>query len=338
MLAYVIKNKIIGAIVLVILIPAVMQSLNQPSEQKDQQGSENLSAKSAIVDEEKNKANETENSVDRPAEIVQTNSEAPSGDLSRVIKVIDGDTISVEISGKEETVRLIGINTPETVDPRKPVECFGKEASKKANEILTGKSVRLESDSSAGETDKYNRLLRYIFLEDGTGFNKMIISEGFAYEYTYDLPYKYQAEFKKAEQEARDLKKGLWADGVCDLKINDSKTSDSNPVVAPEPAPVTTSMPVSGPVSAPTPTPEPPSASVPVPAPTPNPEPELETNSSQDTSETQSCLCSSNVYNCDDFRTYNEAQNLYNCCMGKVGSDIHRLDSDKDGLACESLP
>lgn len=136
--------------------------------------------------------------------------------LYRVTRVIDGDTIIIKIGNKAETVRLIGINTPETVDPRRPIECFGVEASNKAKEILNGESVRLEDDKLVGERDKYGRLLKYIFLENGTNFNEMMISEGYAYEYTYDLPYKYQSEFKQAEKEAKEMKKGLWAQGVCE--------------------------------------------------------------------------------------------------------------------------
>lgn len=135
--------------------------------------------------------------------------------LYSVISVIDGDTIQVMIDRKKETIRLIGINSPETVDPRKPVECFGKEASAFAKSKLTGKSVRLEADYTQGERDKYKRLLRYVFLDDGTNFGKLMISEGYAYEDTYDLPYKYQAEFKKAQKDAEVAKKGLWADNVC---------------------------------------------------------------------------------------------------------------------------
>ena len=71
-----------------------------------------------------------------------------------VTKVVDGDTIAVEMNGKKETVRLIGLDTPETVEPRKPVQCFGKQASDKAKEILSGKRVRLEMDASQGERDK----------------------------------------------------------------------------------------------------------------------------------------------------------------------------------------
>jgi micrococcal nuclease len=136
--------------------------------------------------------------------------------LYSVVKIIDGDTIDVLINDKVERLRLIGINTPETVDPRKPVECFGKEASNKAREILTDKKVFLESDTSQGDLDKYNRLLRYVFLEDGTNFNLLMIKEGYAYEYTYQTPYKYQLEFKNAQKEATSNKVGLWGD-VCQI-------------------------------------------------------------------------------------------------------------------------
>lgn len=153
----------------------------------------------------------------------QSKSPAPQSAAYKVARVIDGDTMAVEISGKTETVRLIGVNAPESVDPRRTVECFGKESSDKAKEILNNKSVKLEMDEAQEDRDKYGRLLRYVFLEDGTNFNKMMITGGFAYEYTYDLPYKYQSEFKEAEKEAREAQKGLWAQGACDAKINSPK-------------------------------------------------------------------------------------------------------------------
>ena len=169
---------------------------------------------------------------------VATSEKLPSGDASKanslaqtqelydVVKVVDGDTIDVSIDGKIERIRLIGIDTPETVDPRKPVQCFGVEASNKAKATLTGKKISLENDSTQGERDKYNRLLRYVFLEDGTNFNLFMIKEGYAYEYTYNLPYKYQSEFKQAQKDAEINKKGLWAPGACEEE--------------PTPAPVTT--------------------------------------------------------------------------------------------------
>jgi len=149
------------------------------------------------------------------------------GELYKVVNVVDGDTIDVEINGVKERIRLIGINTPEVVDPRKTVECFGREASNKAKSILSGQSVYLESDPSQGERDKYKRLLRYVFLADGTNFNLLMIKEGYAYEYTYNLPYKYQQEFKEAERYAKENKIGLWADDACSEKTTQSSKNNS---------------------------------------------------------------------------------------------------------------
>ncbi len=139
----------------------------------------------------------------------------PDG-LSPVIRVIDGDTIIVEVDGVQEKIRLIGVDTPEVVDPRKTVQCFGKEASEFTKNILTNARVRLESDPSQGERDRYGRLIRYVFLSDGTLLNKTIIMEGYGHEYTYRLPYRHQTEFKTAERIARESQKGLWAVGACD--------------------------------------------------------------------------------------------------------------------------
>ena len=146
--------------------------------------------------------------------------------MYQVVSVTDGDTLKVDINGTTETLRLIGIDTPETVDPRKPVQCFGEEASRKAKETLTGKKVSLEADPTQGERDKYQRLLRYVYLEDGTSFNRWMINEGYAHEYTYQSnPYKYQTEFKDAEKSARENKRGLWSDNT------DSHFQCSNQIV-----------------------------------------------------------------------------------------------------------
>ena len=134
-----------------------------------------------------------------------------SQDVAKVVRIIDGDTIDVQINNKMETVRLIGIDSPEIVDPRIPVQCFGSEASNYAKEILNNQTVKLEVDPTQGERDKYGRLLRFVFLPDGTNFNKLMISQGYAHEYTYKSnPYKYQSEFKNSEKEAREKGLGLW--------------------------------------------------------------------------------------------------------------------------------
>jgi micrococcal nuclease len=133
-----------------------------------------------------------------------------------VSRVVDGDTIEVIKDGIKEKVRLIGINTPETVDPRKKVECFGKEASAHAKEILLGQKVKLVSDDTQTKYDKYGRLLAYVYREDGLFVNKHMISEGYAYEYTYRVPYFFQNEFKEAQLKAQTEEKGLWKVGVCE--------------------------------------------------------------------------------------------------------------------------
>jgi len=134
-----------------------------------------------------------------------------------VVKVIDGDTFDISVKGKNKRVRLIGIDTPEFVDLRKPVQCYGREASSFAKNLLVNKAVRIENDITQGDVDKYQRLLRYVFLKDGTFVNKVMISEGYAHEYTYNSnPYKYQKEFIQAEREARNTKKGLWAEKTCE--------------------------------------------------------------------------------------------------------------------------
>lgn len=138
------------------------------------------------------------------------------GETYKVAKVIDGDTIEIDRYGKIETVRLIGVDTPETVDPRKPVQCFGKEASDNSKALLLGKRVRIETDPLVGERDKYNRLLAYVWLDDKQMLNQLLISGGYAHEYTYrSQRYKYQDQFKQAEMAARESGAGLWADNTC---------------------------------------------------------------------------------------------------------------------------
>jgi len=133
-----------------------------------------------------------------------------------VTKVVDGDTIEVQFEGVKETIRFIGIDTPETKDPRKPVQCFGKEASAKTSELLKNQFVRLESDSSQSNRDVYKRLLRYVYRDDGLFVNKFLIEEGFAYEYTYKSnPYMYQKDFIEAQHLAQEQQKGLWGQDVC---------------------------------------------------------------------------------------------------------------------------
>jgi micrococcal nuclease len=128
-----------------------------------------------------------------------------------VTKVVDGDTIWVRTGPTRVKVRLIGLDTPETVDPRKPVQCFGPEASRRAQQLLERQRVFLEFDPSQGQVDRYGRALAYVWLPDGRLFNEVMIAEGFATEYTYDRAYKYQRDFRSAQAAAQSAKRGLWS-------------------------------------------------------------------------------------------------------------------------------
>lgn len=140
---------------------------------------------------------------------------APTSTALMVTKVVDGDTIDVAMAGEDVRIRLLGINTPETVDPRRPAQCFGKEASAFAKQLLSGKVVRLEADPSQDDRDRYGRLLRHVFLEDDTHVNLKLVAEGYAYEYTYEHAGRYQEILKDAERAARVAGKGLWNPNTC---------------------------------------------------------------------------------------------------------------------------
>lgn len=142
-------------------------------------------------------------------EAIDPGSSDASRESFRVARVVDGDTIKLE-DGR--TVRYIGIDTPETVDPRRPVGCFGKEASVKNKELVSHGDVRLERDVS--DTDKYGRLLRYVYAGD-VFVNEFLVREGYARASSYPPDVKYQDVFREAEREAREAKRGLWADDTC---------------------------------------------------------------------------------------------------------------------------
>ena len=144
-----------------------------------------------------------------------------SDEWHQVLRVIDGDTILIS-SG--ETLRYIGINTPETVDPRKPVEPFGKEAAEFNKKLVEKQKVRLEFDVQ--ERDKYGRLLAYVYLEDGTLVNAELVKHGYARVATYPPNVKYQALFLKLEREARENKRGLWGEEPAPEELLPNEDSD----------------------------------------------------------------------------------------------------------------
>ena len=132
---------------------------------------------------------------------------AEFAETGKIVKIVDGDTVRINIGGTTERVRLIGINTPETG------EYFAEEARIKTEELLIGKTVGLEADPSQKERGKYGRLLRYVWLPDNQLSNLIMILEGYAYEYKYEYGrYKYREKFRRAEQYAQDHKKGIWSE------------------------------------------------------------------------------------------------------------------------------
>lgn len=139
--------------------------------------------------------------------------------LYRVKRIIDGDTIELT-SG--EKLRYIGINTPESVDPRKPVQCFAHQASEQNKKLVEGKLVRLEKDIS--DKDKYGRLLRYVYV-DNIFVNDYLVKEGYALASSYPPDIKYQKVFQFSQQEAINNNKGLWK--TC--PINESKLLNALP-------------------------------------------------------------------------------------------------------------
>jgi endonuclease YncB( thermonuclease family) len=126
----------------------------------------------------------------------------------QVVEVVDGDTIRVEIGGAIYPLRYIGIDCPETVHPSQPVGWMGPEASEANRQLVEGQTVYLEKDVS--ETDKYGRLLRYVFLADGTFVNAELVRLGYAQVSTYPPDVRYQDLFLQMQQEAREAGRGLW--------------------------------------------------------------------------------------------------------------------------------
>lgn len=156
-----------------------------------------------------------------------------------VLSVTDGDTLHVAVDGQDETVRVIGIDAPETV------ECWGSDATMAATAMLAGVSVQLMADPTQADKDQYDRLLRYVELPDGTDLGSAMISEGHAYEYTYEVPYEKQASYQDLQSAAAVNGKGAWGASTCDGQRT-PPTAPSPTITAPAPvvepaAPTTTS-------------------------------------------------------------------------------------------------
>lgn len=149
---------------------------------------------------------------------------------AKVKYAVDGDTIWVDIDGKDEKIRFVGVNTPEIAKDGKPAEFMADEAKDFTNSILKNKEIYLERDIS--DRDKYDRLLRYIWLEEPAKnpslsdiekntLNGILVKEGYAYANYYKPDIKYQDYLKELEKSAQDNKKGIWSDGTKSLNENE---------------------------------------------------------------------------------------------------------------------
>lgn len=154
--------------------------------------------------------------------------QATSAGFYNVVDIEDGDTITVRMNGTQERVRFIGVDTPETRDPRKPVQCFGKAASNFTKQLIGENNVRLEADPDNTNRDRYNRLLRYVYLPDGTMLNATIIEQGYGFAYT-SFPFTKKAQFKQLEQEARAANRGLWGECKTGVDENGYNTINADP-------------------------------------------------------------------------------------------------------------
>ncbi len=154
--------------------------------------------------------------------------EPPGYEEAIVTRAIDGDTIEVEVTkrvdgpgageaeaGESYTVRLLGIDTPESVSPRAPVECFGREASAATAALLDGATVRLVKDVE--ERDGFDRLLRYVYLGAELA-NARLVANGYAHAYTYPPNIRWSDLLVALEGEARARSRGLWSAELCNVR------------------------------------------------------------------------------------------------------------------------
>jgi endonuclease YncB( thermonuclease family) len=145
--------------------------------------------------------------------------------LYPIAKFIDGDTVTVDMNGTVETIRMIGVDTPETHRPNTPVQCYGPEAADFTKMLIGSQKVRLKADPLDTNRDRYGRLLRYVYLPDGRMVETELISKGYGFAYT-SFPFEKSAEFTKLENQAKAGKTGLWE--ACQVKVEDNGREQTN--------------------------------------------------------------------------------------------------------------
>ena len=157
----------------------------------------------------------------------QTASERQPG-LYNISRFVDGDTIIVDMDGHDESIRMIGIDTPETHKPNSPVQCYGPAASAFTKNLIGSSKVRLASDPKSQNRDRYNRLLRHVYLVDGRLVAEEVIKGGYGFAYT-QFPFTKSDQFVKAEAAAKAANKGLWGNCTVTIEANGRKQTNNMP-------------------------------------------------------------------------------------------------------------
>jgi micrococcal nuclease len=139
---------------------------------------------------------------------------------------VDGDTIAVNMNGSVETIRMIGVDTPETHKPNTPVQCYGPQAADFTKNLIGSSSVRLQADPLDTNRDRYGRLLRYVYLPDGKMVETELINNGYGFAYTL-FPFQKKSEFVSDMQAAQNAKIGLWA--ACQVHQEPGGAYQTNP-------------------------------------------------------------------------------------------------------------
>ncbi len=251
------KHPVWTAIIGLILFAIVINILTPNKSQSD-----NFSDKDTLATLNETSQTEQETSEEPEGEETETQT-IPQSNYYKVTYVVDGDTLDIDTG---ERVRLICIDTPERG------EYYYSEAKDYLKSLTLNKEVKLEKDIS--ETDRYGRLLRYIYLEDGSFVNELLVENGYAKAYPYSPDTTLCPQIQSAESEAKNNNLGIWA----------------------------------------------------------------EQQEEEEPEQTGDIICSYNAYNCGDFQTHAEAQNVFDYCKNLGKGDIHQLDRDDDELVCESLP
>ncbi|WP_082418973.1 thermonuclease family protein [Massilibacterium senegalense] len=238
--SFIFNRKYIGIIASFILL-FVVAGCSSTSTAESTKPNENIIKNEESTDTKENKQKQQEN----PEETVvneepQANIPAVEGVSlipATVIRVTDGDTIKIRLDNeKEEKVRMILVDTPETVHPNKPVQPFGPEASQLTKDTLSGASIGLELGIE--ERDRYGRLLAYVYLQDGSMYNKTLIEKGLARVAVYPPNTKYLDEFKALEQQAKTEKLGIWSieDYQSSSITNNSNQNNTSTSTTPTPS------------------------------------------------------------------------------------------------------